>query len=151
MKVMVMVKSAAGDEDRVQPKPEVFEAMAAYNEELVKAGIMLDGAGLRPSSQGKKIVFQHGETSVVDGPFTEAKEVIGGYWVWEVRSMDEALEWARRCPHDRDSDTPQILEIRPYATAEDYGDDLPDGIREREAAMAREIEEQHGRAPLGEA
>jgi hypothetical protein len=151
MKVMVMIKSRATDEGRIQPSQEVFEAMTAYNEELVKAGIMLDGAGLRPSSAGTKIIFQGGETSVVDGPFTEAKEIIGGYWVWEVRSMEEAIEWAKRCPHDRDSDMPQILELRPYATAEDFGEAYTEEVADREARLAEQIAEQHGARPHGEA
>ena len=110
--------------------------MTAYNEQLVKAGIMLDGAGLRPSSAGAKVVLEGGTTSVVDGPFTEAKEIIGGYWIWQVSSLEEAIEWAKQCPSDPDG-AAAILEIRPYARAEDFGEAYTPEIRTRGASPKR--------------
>ncbi len=141
MKVMVLVKSSGADESRITPTEQMFAAMGAYNEQLVKAGVMLDGDGLRPSSAGAKVVFDGGVTSVVDGPFAEAKEVIGGYWIWQVGSLEEAVEWARRCPHD--PDLRAVLEIRPYAEMEDFGDAYTSEVREQEERLAAEIRAQH--------
>jgi hypothetical protein len=140
MKVMVMVKGTPADET-VAPTTELFEAMTAYNERLVKAGIMLDGAGLKPTSQGVKVVFQGGTTSVVDGPFTEAKEIIGGYWIWQVASLEEAVEWAKQCPTDAEGHY-GALEIRPYAEDEDFGEALTPELREKEARLAEELRAQ---------
>jgi hypothetical protein len=142
MKVMVMVEGTPADESAT-PTTEMFEAMGAYNERLVKAGIMLDGAGLRPSSRGARIVFEGGTTSVVDGPFTEAKEIIGGYWIWQVSSLEEAVEWARQCPPDP-SGRRMILEIRPYGEDEDYGDALTPELKEREAKLAEQLRAARG-------
>jgi hypothetical protein len=144
MKVMVMVKGTAADE-HATPTTEMFEAMGAYNERLVKAGIMLDGAGLKPSARGAQIVFESGTTSVVDGPFTEAKEIIGGYWVWQVNSLEEAVEWARQCPPDP-SGRRMILEIRPYGEEDDYGDALTPELREKEAQLAAQLRAKQGKA-----
>jgi hypothetical protein len=146
MKVMVIVKSNGADEGTVQPTTEMFEAMGAYNEELVKAGIMLDGDGLKPSRAGVQIVFAGGTTSVVDGPFTESKEVIGGYWVWEVRTLEEAIEWAKRCPFDKTGEIESRLEIRPYATAEDYGEAYTPEVQAREQELAEQLKAQRGAA-----
>ena len=119
MKVLVMIKGEGADEGKIAPNDEMFAVMNAYNEQLVNAGIMLGGEGLKPSSAGAKVVFAaEGGTSVVDGPFTEAKEIIAGYWIWQVSSLDEALEWAKRCPS-----TPglrSVLEIRPFFEMEDF-------------------------------
>jgi hypothetical protein len=142
MKVMVMVKAHGADEDKVEPTPEMFEAMGAYNEELVKAGIMLDGQGLLPSAKGARVVFRGGTTSVVDGPFTESKELIGGYWIWQVNSLDEAIEWARRCPSDPSSGVESALEIRQIAEAEDFGDAYTPEQQERDARLAEQIRSQ---------
>jgi hypothetical protein len=142
MKVMVMVEGTPADESAT-PTTEMFEAMGAYNERLVKAGIMLDGAGLRPSARGARIVFEGGTTSVVDGPFTEAKEIIGGYWIWQVSSLEEAIEWARQCPPDP-SGRRMILEIRPYGEDEDYGDALTPELKEREAKLAEQLRAARG-------
>ena len=114
MKVMVMIKGAGADEDKIKPTREMLDTMNAYNEKLIKAGIMLDGGGLRPSADGARVIFEGGTTSVVDGPFTESKELIAGYWVWQVSSMEEAVEWARQCPADPNNDVRGVLEIRPY-------------------------------------
>ena len=142
MKVMVMVKGSPADE-AAEATTEMFEAMAAYNERLVKAGIMLDGAGLTRSAKGAQLVFGGGTTSVVDGPFTEAKEIIGGYWIWQVNSFEEAVEWAKQCPIDP-SGHYAVLELRPYAEPEDYGDALTPELRERESEMADQIRAQRG-------
>ncbi|WP_214110156.1 YciI family protein [Acrocarpospora catenulata] len=119
MKVMVTIKVDGASEDKVAPNPEMMAIMGAYNEKLLKAGIMLDGEGLKPSSAGAQVVFEGGTTSVVDGPFTESKEIIAGYWIWQVSSMEEAVEWARQCPHDP-AGTREILEIRPYYEEADF-------------------------------
>ena len=119
MKVLVMIKGDGADEGKIAPTPEMFEVMNAYNEQLVSAGIMLAGEGLKPSSEGAKVVFEGGETSVVDGPFTEAKEIIAGYWIWQVSSLDEAVEWAKRCPASA-GDLRSVLEIRPFFEMADF-------------------------------
>lgn len=139
MKVMVIVKSNGADEEKIEPTAEMFAAMGAYNEELVKAGIMVDGDGLKPSREGVQVVFEGGRTSVVDGPFTESKEVIGGYWVWEVRTLEEAIEWAKRCPSDQNGDARSLLEIRPYGTMDDFRDVLTPELQEREAQLAEQL------------
>jgi hypothetical protein len=144
MKVMVMVKGTPADESAA-PSTEMFEAMGAYNERLVNAGVMLDGAGLRPSARGAQIVFEGGTTSVVDGPFTEAKEIIGGYWIWQVASLEEAVEWARQCPPDP-TGRRMVLEIRPYSEGDDYGDALTPELREKEAQLAERLRAQQGKA-----
>ena len=109
MRFMVIVKATADSEAGVMPKEELLAAMGAFNEELVKAGVMLAGEGLHPSSKGKKVKFSGDKRTVIDGPFSEAKELIAGFWIWEVKSMDEAVEWARRIPFTDDS-----VEIRPF-------------------------------------
>jgi hypothetical protein len=145
MKVMVMVKGAGADEDKIEPTEEMFRAMGEYNEQLVKAGIMLDGNGLLPSAKGAQVVFEGGQTSVVEGPFAESKEVIGGYWIWEVSTLEEAIEWARRCPQGP-ADMRSLLELRPIASAEDFGDAYTDEVREQEERLAAELREQRGAA-----
>jgi|SRR5690606_30583534 len=144
MKVMVMIKGSGADEGKATPTQEMFEAMTAYNERLAKAGILLDGAGLRPSSAGAKVILEGGTTSVVDGPFTEAKEIIAGYWIWQVNSFEEALEWAKQCPVDTSLGARQVLEIRPYAEAEDFGEAYTPEIQEREERITAEVEARHG-------
>jgi hypothetical protein len=120
MKVMVLIKGTGADEDKIAPNPQMMEAMGAYNEKLIKAGIMLDGGGLKPSSQGAQVVFEKGTTSVVDGPFTESKEIIAGYWVWQVSTLEEAIEWVKQCPTDPDSGMRELIEIRPYYEDADF-------------------------------
>jgi hypothetical protein len=143
MKVMVQIKVDGANEDKLEPNPEIFEAMGAYNEELVKAGIMLDGNGLLPSAKGARVVFKGGTTSVVDGPFTESKELIAGYWIWQVNSLDEAIEWARRCPTDPSSEFEEHLEIRQIAEAEDFGEAYTPEQQERDARLAEQIRSQN--------
>ena len=139
MRVMVMVKANEESEAGVMPSTEMLSAMGKYNEELVKAGIMLDGEGLHPSSNGVRIQFAGDQRSVVDGPFTETKELIAGYWVWQVRDMDEAIEWAKRCPNPPGSES--TLEIRPVFEADDFGDNLTPELREQEERIRSQIEE----------
>ena len=119
MRVMVMVKATKNSEAGMKPSQELLTAMGRFNEELVKAGIMLAGDGLKPSSQGKRVRVGGAKRSVVDGPFTETKELVAGYWIWEVKSMDEALEWVRRCPDPMPGEESE-LEIRPLYEMEDF-------------------------------
>ncbi len=122
MRVMVMVKATEDSEAGVMPPAELFEAMGKYNEELVKAGIMLSGDGLKPSSNGKRIAFDGPNRSVIDGPFAETRELVAGFWIWEVKDMDEAIAWAKRCPNPMPG--PSELEIRPFYEMEDFGEAL---------------------------
>ncbi|WP_033344879.1 YciI family protein [Catenuloplanes japonicus] len=143
MRVMVMIKGHGADEDKITPTTEMFEEMGRYNEELVKAGIMLGGDGLRPTSAGAKVVFAAGgDTSVVDGPFAESKEIVAGYWIWQVSSMEEAIEWAKRCPHDAYYGAEQVLELRPFYENEDFADRMTPELIEKEAELARRIQAQ---------
>lgn len=143
MKVMVMVKVSGADENKATATREMLAAMGDYNEQLVKAGIMLDGGGLKPSAAGAQVIFEGGTTSVVDGPFTESKEIIGGYWVWQVSSMEEAVEWAKKCPTSPDGPR-GVLEIRPYGEDSDFGDEYTDEQREFDAKLGEQIRAQHG-------
>lgn len=142
MKVMVMLKGAGADESKIASTREML-AMGDYNQRLVRAGIVLDGAGLKPSSEGVQLVFEGGTTSVVDGPFTEAKEIIAGYWIWQVNSVEEAVEWAKQCPTDPRG-LRLLLEIRPYED-EDFGEEDTPQLRERDAKLAEEVRAQHGK------
>ena len=144
MRVMVMIEGSGADEDKVAPTQEMLEQMGAYNEELVKAGIMLDGQGLKPSSTGARVVFEGSSTSVVDGPFTESKEIIAGYWLWEVGSLEEAVEWAKRCPTDPQYGSRQVLEVRPLFELEDFGTEYTPELAEQDAKLAEQIKAQHG-------
>ena len=112
MRVMVMIKATKNSEAEAKPTKELFEAMGKFNQELIAAGVMLGGDGLRPSREGKRVRFSGASRTVMDGPFTESKEVIAGYWVWQVESIDEAIEWVRRCPHPMPGEDTEI-EIRP--------------------------------------
>jgi hypothetical protein len=139
MRVMVIVKATKESEAENSPlemegAAEMFAAMGKYNEELVKAGIMLAGDGLRPSKFGKRIHFSGAKRSVTDGPFTETKELVAGFWIWQVRSMDEAVEWAKRCPNPMPG--PSDLEIRPFWESEDFGPEIAaqvNALREKTA------------------
>jgi hypothetical protein len=137
MKVMVMVKGTPADES-VTPTTEMFEEVSAYNERLVKAGIMLDGAGLKPSAKGAQIVFGDGKTSVVDGPFTEAKEIIGGFWMLDVKSKEEAVEWAKRVPVTNTD----FVELRQVFEMEDFPEDVQ---RAADNATVKAAVEKHSR------
>ena len=142
MKVMVLVQMDPKDETGAMPSEELLAAMGTYNEELVKAGIMLDVGGLKPTSEGTRVAFHGGTTSVVDGPFTESKEIVVGYWVWEVGSLEEAVEWARRCPSDPNDTTTSWLEIRPCGSLEDFGEAFAPESQEQEAKLAGQLRSQ---------
>jgi hypothetical protein len=140
MRVMVLVKANDDSEAGIPPSTELLTEMGAFNEELVKAGIMLDGEGLHPSSKGVRIQFSGDQRNVVDGPFTETKELVAGYWVWQVRDMDEAIEWAKRCPNPTGAEG--VLELRPVFEADDFGENLTPELREQEERLRSQIEEQ---------
>ncbi len=119
MRFMVMIKATKNSEAGAKPTKELFEAMGKFNQELIDAGVMLGGDGLRPSREGKRVSFSGDERVVMDGPFTESKELIAGYWVWQVESIEKAVEWVRRCPHPMPGEDTEI-EIRPLYEAEDF-------------------------------
>lgn len=123
------------------PTEAELSAMGDFNEELSRAGVMIDGEGLHPSSKGVRVNFTGSGPEVVDGPFTEARELIAGYWVWEVKSMDEAIEWARRIPFRHDDASPASVEIRPIFTDEDFGEEFTPELREQEARIRAESEQ----------
>ena len=137
MRVMVLIKADRDSEAGVMPSTELLTAMGKYNEELVKAGIMLAGEGLHPSSKAARVRFSGKERTVIDGPFTETKELIAGFWLWQVKSMDEAIEWVKRCPNPMNSDTE--VEIRPVFEAEDFGAEFTPELREQEERLRAEI------------
>ena len=140
MRVMVIVKATKQSEAENHPfdmegAAEMFEAMGKFNEELIQAGVMLSGDGLKPSKFGKRIHFDGTKRSVTDGPFAEAKELVAGFWIWQVRSLDEAVEWARRCPNPMPG--PSDLEIRPFWEAEDFGPEIAAGVNSQREKIAK--------------
>ena len=137
MRVMVMVKATKDSEAGVLPSQELIKAMGNYNEELVKAGIMLLGEGLKPSSQGKRVRFSANKRTVIDGPFAETKELIAGCWIWQVRSMEEAVEWLKRCPHPHCEDSE--VEIRPLYEAADFAENFTPEAREQEERLRQQL------------
>jgi hypothetical protein len=139
MRVMVIVKATKNSEAGVMPTAKDLADMGNFNEELVKAGIMQAGEGLHPSSKGKRIHFANGKRTVSDGPFTESKELIAGFWLWKVKSIDEAVEWARRCPDPMPGEESD-LEIRPIFEAEDFGPEFTPELRAQEDRLRAEIE-----------
>jgi len=139
MRVMVIVKATKNSEAGLMPSEKLLAEMGAFNEQLVKAGVMLAGDGLHPSRKGKRVRFAGGKKTVVDGPFAETKELIAGYWIWQVKSMDEALEWLRRCPEPMPGEESEV-EIRPVFEAEDFGKELTPELRERADRLCAEIE-----------
>jgi hypothetical protein len=138
MRVMVLVKATEDSEAGVLPTTEQLSAMMAYNEELVKAGIMLAGEGLKDSSNGKRVRFSSTERTVLDGPFAETKELIAGFWIWEVSTLEEAVEWLKRAPFE-DGD---VVEVRPIFSAEDFGDNLTPELRETEDRLRAQAGQQ---------
>ena len=136
MRVMVLVKADENSEKGVMPSEQLLTDMTKFNEELVKAGVMLAGEGLHPSSKGKRVRFEGTKRTVIDGPFAETKELVAGFWLWQVKSMDEALEWLRRAPFDGGTE----IEIRPVFEAEDFGAELTPELREREERIRAEVE-----------
>lgn len=141
MRVMVIVKATTNSEAGVMPSERLLAEMGKFNDELVKAGVMLAGEGLHPSSKGKRVVFSGGKKVVVDGPFAETKELIAGFWLWQVKSMEEALEWVRRCPEPMPGEE-GILEIRPVFEADDFGKELAPELREQEERLRAQINPQ---------
>src|SRR5690349_21780531 len=140
MRVMVLVKATKESEETSHPfelegAEEMFEQMGRFNEELIKAGIMLAGDGLKPSKFGKRIQFDGTKRSVTDGPFSETKELVAGFWIWQVRSIEEAVEWAKRCPNPMPG--PSDLEIRPIWEAEEFGPEFTAGVNEQRAKIGR--------------
>jgi len=140
MRVMVFVKASPESEAGEMPSQQLLTEMGAFNEQLVKAGIMQDGDGLKPSSQGKRVRFSGKDRTVIDGPFAETKELVAGYWIWQVKSMDEAVEWVKRCPNPMMSDSE--IEIRPYFEMEDFGAALTPELREQESRLRAQAEQQ---------
>ena len=133
MRVMVIVKADADSEAGVMPSEKLLADMGKFNEELVNAGIMLEGEGLHPSSKGKRVKFSGGNRIVTDGPFAETNELVGGFWIWKVQSIDEAVEWAKRIPFDAaNSPNGAVVEIRPVFEAEDFGAEFTPELREQE-------------------
>jgi hypothetical protein len=145
MRVMVIVKATNESEAEIQPGDEkMFKEMGAFNEELVKAGIMLAGEGLKPSKYGKRVKFSGKSRTVTDGPFAETKELIAGYWVWKVQSMEEAVKWVKRCPNPMPTESE--IEIRPLWETDDFAVADPTGeIRKQEDELRKEIEQQQRR------
>ena len=139
MRVMVIVKATPNSEAGVMPSEKLLADMGKYNEELVRAGIMLAGDGLHPSSKGKRVRFGGGTKKVIDGPFAETKELIAGFWIWQVKSMEEALEWVKRCPDPMPGEESE-LEIRPVFEAEDFGAEFTPELRAQEERLRAELE-----------
>jgi hypothetical protein len=140
VKVIVLIKANSDSEAGVMPSEKLLTAMMAFNEQLVKAGIMLAGEGLHPSSKGKRVRVAGSQRTVIDGPFAETKELVAGFWIWKVRSMDEAIEWVKRIPNP-DNRTDGEIEIRPIFEAEDFGDEFTPELREKEERLRARIEE----------
>lgn len=142
MRFMVMVKATAESEAGVMPSQALLEAMGRFNEELVKAGVMLAGEGLQPSAKGARVRFDGSRRSVVDGPFAETRELVAGFWLWELRSLDEAIEWARRCPNPFEHGESE-LEIRQVFEAGDFGEEFTPELREREERLRAQVAKKH--------
>jgi hypothetical protein len=135
---MVIVKASPESEAGALPDEKMLTEMGKFNEELVKAGVMLAGEGLHPSSKGARIKFSGAKRTLVDGPFTETKELIAGFWLWQVKSMEEAIQWVKRCPNPHNSDSE--IEIRPVFEAEDFGAEFTPELRAQEERLRAEIE-----------
>lgn len=142
MRVMVIVKANKKSEAGELPSTKLIAEMTKFNEELVKAGVMLAGEGLQASSKGKRVQFSGKRRTVLDGPFTETKELIAGFWLWQVRSMEEAVEWAKRCPNPHEEDCE--LEIRQVFEAEDFGPQMTPELKEQEERLRAKITEKRG-------
>jgi len=138
MRVMVLIKATEQSEAGEMPSQELLEEMTAFNEELVRSGVMLAGEGLHPSSEGVRVEFSGSERRVIDGPFAETKELLAGYWVWQVRSMEEAVEWGRRIPNPTGKHG--VVEIRPVFEADEFGEESTPELREREARLRAQTE-----------
>jgi hypothetical protein len=146
MRFMVIVKATPDSEAGVMPSEQLLAEMGAYNEELVKAGVMQAGEGLHPSSKGARVRFSGKERTVIDGPFAETKELVAGFWLWKCASLQEAIEWAKRCPNPMPGDSD--LEIRQVFEAEDFGAEFTPELREKEERLRQQLDEQEGRGKL---
>lgn len=144
MRVMVLVKADEKTEAGVMPTEELIAAMMKFNQELADAGVMVDGQGLQPSSKGARVQFSGDKRTVIDGPFAESKELVAGYWLWEVDSLDDAIEWLKRCPNPSiDGEAGEgVIEIRPLFEAEDFGDEFTPELREQEERIRAQVSEQ---------
>ena len=138
MKFIILIKATKDSEAGVMPSEQLLTEMTKYNEELVKAGVMVAGEGLHPSSRGARVLFSGTKRTVVDGPFPETKELLSGFWIWQVKSREEAIEWVKRCPNPMLEDS--IIEIRQIFTQEDFGPAMTPELKEREDRMRAEIE-----------
>jgi hypothetical protein len=144
MRVMVIVKATPNSENNAIPSEQtqaMLAEMGKYNEELVKAGVMVAAEGLHPSSKGKRVVIGAGKKTVIDGPFAESKELVAGFWIWKVESMEEAIEWARRCPDPMPGEE-GVLELRPFHEIEDFGAEMTPELRAQEERLRAELERQ---------
>jgi hypothetical protein len=142
MRVMVIIKANEDSEAGVMPSEQLLTEMGTFNEELVKAGVMLDGDGLKPSSAGARVRFSGSQRTVIDGPFVETKELIAGYWIWQVESLDEAIEWVKRCPNPMSGESE--VEIRPIFEAEDFGEQFTPELREQEERLRAQLSARQG-------
>ena len=142
MRVMVIVKASKESEAGVMPSEQLLAEMGSFNEELVKAGIMLDGDGLKPSSAGARVRFSGSQRTVIDGPFPETEELIAGYWIWKVDSLEEAIGWVKRCPNPMNGESE--IEIRPFAEADDFGEALTAELRGQEDRLREQVAAQRG-------
>ncbi len=138
MRVMVIVKGDKNSEAGILPDKKIFEEMGKFNEQLAKAGVILAAEGLKPTSKGKRVKFSGATRTVIDGPFTESKEIIAGFWLWQVRSMEEAVEWLKRAPFDGGTE----IELRPVFEAADFGDALTPEMKEQEERLRRQVDKQ---------
>ena len=137
MRCIVMVKATDDSESGIMPKQKLLAEMGKYNEELVKAGVLLAAEGLQPSSKGKRVRFSGTKRTVIDGPFAETKELIAGFWLWQVRSMEEAVEWVKRCPNPHEGESE--IEIRQVFEADDFGAEFTPELRKREESMRADV------------
>lgn len=144
MRVMVIVKASKDSEAGVMPSEQLLAAMTKYNEELTKAGVLLAGEGLHPSAKGVRVLFSGAKRTVIDGPFAETKELIAGFWLWQVKSMEEAIEWLKRCPNPHPEETE--VEIRPVFEADDFGAEFTSELRERESNLRAQVEQRRNTA-----
>ncbi len=140
MRVMVLIKANKDTEAGVMPSEELFREMGNFNEELVKAGVMLAGEGLHPTSKGVRVKFSGRDRTVIDGPFAETKELLAGFWLWNVKSLDEAIEWVKRCPNPTGEEAE--IEIRPVFEAEDFGEEFTPELRDQEERLRSQIAKQ---------
>jgi hypothetical protein len=145
MKVIVFIKANQDSEAGKMPSEKLISEMTTFNEELVKAGIMLSGEGLYPSSAAKRVRFEGTKRTVIDGPFSETKELVAGFWIWQVKSIEEAVEWVKRIPNPDNDPGPADVDIRPIFEVEDFGKQLSPELRAREQKLVEELARQQGK------